>query len=161
MENDHEFKPASAEPIESAIETILKAVPEEQKGEALKALMIIKEESFEGPIPSPSIFKEYESTLPGSADRILKMAESQQSHRIELEKSAINSQMKQGERGQFFGFVIFLFCIALTIVFILFDMKTFAGIFATGTMAVLVGLFIHGKVEIKKDLKSKKKSTEE
>ena len=68
--------------------------------------------------------------------------------------------MRQGERGQVFGFIIFLIGIALTIVFIWFGMKTFAGIFATGTMAVIIGLFILGKNEIRKDLKSKRRIKE-
>lgn len=33
------------------------------------------EESFEGPLPHPSILKGYEVVLPGSADRIIKMTE--------------------------------------------------------------------------------------
>lgn len=160
MENNAEKPLMQTETIDSAIDTILKAVPEEQKDEAIKALMIIKEEAFEGPIPPPSLFREYEATLPGSADRILKLAESQQAHRIEIEKTAVNSQMRQGERGQVFGFIIFLIGIALTIVFIWFGMKTFAGIFATGTMAVIIGLFILGKNEIRKDLKSKRRIKE-
>lgn len=96
MENNAEKPLMQTETIDSAIDTILKAVPEEQKDEAIKALMIIKEEAFEGPIPPPSLFREYEATLPGSADRILKLAESQQAHRIEIEKTAVNSQMRQG-----------------------------------------------------------------
>ncbi len=156
MKNNSEKITSPPDTVDSAIDTILKAVPEEQKGEAIKALMIIKEEAFEGPIPPPSLFREYEAILPGSADRILNLAEKQQTHRIEIEKSAVNSQMKQGERGQIFGFIIFLIGIALTVVFIIFDMKTFAGIFATGTMAVIIGLFILGKREIRNDLKSKK-----
>lgn len=158
MGDNSEKHQSPAETVDSAIDTILKAVPEDQKGEAIRALMIIKEEAFEGPIPPPSLFREYEAILPGSADRILKLAEAQQSHRIEIEKSAVKSQMKQGERGQLFGFAIFLIGIALTVLFILFDMKTFAGIFASGTMAVIIGLFLLGKREIRNDLKSKKQA---
>lgn len=57
MENNAEKPLMQAETIDSAIDTILKAVPEEQKDEAIKALMIIKEEAFEGPIPPPSLFR--------------------------------------------------------------------------------------------------------
>ncbi|WP_278925353.1 DUF2335 domain-containing protein [Staphylococcus auricularis] len=39
-----------------------------------------------GPLPDPKDFEEYEEVLPGSADRIVKMAEKNQSHRIEIEK---------------------------------------------------------------------------
>jgi len=43
-------------------------------------------EEFAGPIPPPSMMKQYEETLPGSADRILKMAENQSEHRQWMEK---------------------------------------------------------------------------
>ena len=41
---------------------------------------------FSGPIPPPNIIKGYEEVLPGSADRILAMAEKQSNHRQEMEK---------------------------------------------------------------------------
>lgn len=34
--------------------------------------------SYSGPLPHPSSFQQYEDTLPGSADRILKMSENEQ-----------------------------------------------------------------------------------
>lgn len=46
--------------------------------------------TFNGPIPPPQHFKEYEVILPGSADRILAMAEKEQSHRHSWEKSHLN-----------------------------------------------------------------------
>ncbi|UPJ58774.1 DUF2335 domain-containing protein [Bradyrhizobium sp. 192] len=39
-----------------------------------------------GPIPSPESFGGYEKILPGSADRILKMAEKEQGHRQDWER---------------------------------------------------------------------------
>lgn len=39
-----------------------------------------------GPLPDPEDFKKYEEVLPGSANRIMEMAEKNQTHRIELEK---------------------------------------------------------------------------
>ncbi|WP_373565396.1 DUF2335 domain-containing protein [Bradyrhizobium diazoefficiens] len=39
-----------------------------------------------GPIPSPEQFGGYEQILPGSADRILKMAEKEQDHRHDWER---------------------------------------------------------------------------
>ena len=40
---------------------------------------------FHGPLPPPDIIREYESILPGSADRIFALAESEAVHRRELE----------------------------------------------------------------------------
>ncbi|PTI88169.1 DUF2335 domain-containing protein [Staphylococcus simulans] len=38
-----------------------------------------------GPLPDPKDFKEYEKVLPGSANRIMEMAECNQKHRIDIE----------------------------------------------------------------------------
>lgn len=56
-------------------------LPEERK-KAEIAFAI--EESWAGPLPSPEDFKMYEDTLPGAAERILCMAESQQQFQREV-----------------------------------------------------------------------------
>lgn len=141
---------------EQAVETIMSIVPEDKRNEALHALLVIRrEESFEGPIPHPKMFKEYESILPGSADRILAMAEKQQEHRMGLEKTAVEGQVKSNLRGQIIGFIVLVLGLVLSVVFAFLGMKTFAGSFATGTIVVLVSLFVGGKTSIKKELKDK------
>ena len=140
---------------------LLDMIPEPRKKEAMsiiKDLVVMHEESFSGPIPPPSILKQYEEMHAGSADRILKMAEKQSEHRMELEKKAIGGQVDQSKRGQIFGFVIvFLFIIAAFAFAYFFDMKEFAAKFLTWTMVIIVGLFISGKVISFKDLKDKSK----
>jgi uncharacterized membrane protein len=58
------------------------------------------------PLPPPSELASYNEIIPQGADRIMKMAEAQSSHRIEIEKKVILSQQGQESKGQFFGFVI-------------------------------------------------------
>lgn len=140
---------------------LLDMIPEPKKEEAksiIKAMVVMQEESFSGPIPPPAILKQYEEMQPGSADRILKMAEKQSEHRMELEKKAIGGQVDQSKRGQVFGFILALVCIAVAFCFALFlDMKAFASGFLSVTLVVLVGLFLNGKVSMGKDLREKSK----
>jgi uncharacterized membrane protein len=42
---------------------------------------------FSGPVPPPDLLAGYESVLPGSAERIIRMAETEQSHRHGREQS--------------------------------------------------------------------------
>lgn len=140
---------------------ILGLVPENKRksvDEDLKSLMIMTrhEESFSGPIPHPDMFKKYEDVLSGSADRILKMAEEQQVHRMRLEDAAIRNQLKMNKRGQIFAFVIFILGLGLSVIFAYVGMKTFAGIFATVTIVTIIGMFINGKRAIGKDLANKR-----
>lgn len=52
---------------------------------------------FMGPIPPPSVLKEYEQLLPGAANRILEMAENQVKHRHEIENKQINIEISQNQ----------------------------------------------------------------
>lgn len=125
--------------LERAQEAVLlDMISEPHKEEAkslIRAMAVMNEESFSGPIPPPSVLKQYEEMQPGSADRILKMAEMQAEHRMELEKKAIGGQVDQSKRGQVFGFILALVCIAVAFCFAWFlDMKTFASAFLTVTL---------------------------
>lgn len=71
--------------IKSALETL----PPEKRQPALRAVHSLEMRITSGPIPSPEVFREYEDILPGSADRILAMAELQQAHRHSLESDVI------------------------------------------------------------------------
>ena len=69
---------------------MLNNIPQESRAEFLRALVqyrleIEQVEQYSGPIPHPSIVERYEHTLPGSADRILAMAEERQAANIRLE----------------------------------------------------------------------------
>ena len=55
------------------------------------------------PIPAPAEFEHYERVLPGAADRILTMAEKEQSARISLKEQQHRSAVKTYGRGQYLG----------------------------------------------------------
>ena len=70
---------------------------------------------FSGPVPPPSILQEYDSAIPGSAERILKMAEEQSHHRQELEKMMVEAEIRDGHSGVLFSFILGIGCIAVSI----------------------------------------------
>ena len=79
-------------------------VTEEKKEEILKVFLtsfssVSISESYSGPIPHPDILVKYDSVITDGADRIMKMAENQQSHRIGIESRIINSQSNQSKLG--------------------------------------------------------------
>lgn len=147
--------------MENPDKVILSAVPENKKKEVEEALMVIRGEMYSGPIPPPEALARYEEIQSGAADRIIKMAEKQQEHRMSLETKAIGGQIDQSKRGQIFGFIVILLCISVAVFFaVAFGMTTFAEIFLTVTMVILVTLFITGKNVMRKDLKEKSKDQE-
>ncbi len=111
--------------------------------------------SFSGPLPPPETLAQYNLTLPGAAERILAMAEKQQEHRQDLEKTTVYSNAGAQKQGLYLGFVIALVTIGGGIWLIS------TGKEATGLAAVitplcgLVGTFIYGKYIQKKELSDK------
>lgn len=71
-------------------------------------------QDFTGPLPHPSILAGYDQVVPGSAERILVMAEKQLDHRINTESFIAHEQMKQSSRGQHYAFFICSFALAIS-----------------------------------------------
>ena len=55
---------------------------------------------FSGPLPPPDALEKYERVSPGAAKRIIAMVETQNSHRHELEKTFVDNEYKQENKGQ-------------------------------------------------------------
>ena len=55
---------------------------------------------FSGPLPPPDELEKYERVSPGAAKRIFAMAETESSHRRELEKSLVDNEYKEASKGQ-------------------------------------------------------------
>jgi uncharacterized membrane protein len=81
---------------------------EPDKAKRDKIISIFAQSFHSGPLPAPETLKKYDEIVPGLAERIVKMAESQGAHRIELEKSVIKNQISESKRGQYFALFIAL-----------------------------------------------------
>ncbi len=112
---------------------------------------------FSGPLPPPEVFQKYELILPGSADRILKMAEDQSTHRRDLEKTVVGGEQFRANKGLWFGFIIGMTTIVGGLFLIYFDKQWQGFIFSLGGLVALVGTFIFGKKEKESDLSQKEK----
>jgi uncharacterized membrane protein len=112
-------------------------------------------ESFSGPLPPPEVLDRYNQILPGAAERIIVMAESQHAHRLGLEKHVIHSNVSAQRLGTILGFVV-----AMTVIiggtWLVHDGKSGQGLAAIlSALAVLVGTFIYSKHEQQKELAKK------
>jgi uncharacterized membrane protein len=61
---------------------------------------------YQGPFPSPETLRQFEQLVPGSAEKLFNMFESQAMHRMSLEKSVISSDIRDGNLGLWFGFIV-------------------------------------------------------
>jgi uncharacterized membrane protein len=111
--------------------------------------------SFSGPLPPPETLDRYNQILPGAAERIITMAESQHQHRQGLETLVIHSNVKAQKLGTILGFIV-----AMTVVlggmYLVHEGKNAPGLAAILTaLASLVGVFLYSKREQQKDLAKK------
>lgn len=114
--------------------------------------------AYQGPIPSPAQFRAFEEVLPGSADRILAMAENQSSHRMRLEAFAIPQQHIQSNRGQIFGFILGLVGITASAAVGIWGHWIVGVAIAGGSLGVLTVSFVFGKSDTKRQIAAKRQN---
>ncbi len=112
-------------------------------------------QQWQGPLPHPDWLAGYEKVVPGLADRLMQCFENQVRHRIAIEGTAINGNVKAQNNGQWFAFVI-----ALSILAFAFYLASLGhvgwGIALTMTdLAALAGTFIYGRYSQTQERKTK------
>lgn len=100
--------------------------------------------SFSGPLPPPEVLEHFNRVVPGSADRIIRMAEEQFAHRTELEKKVINSDIARSKWGQILGFTIAIVGLVVSALVAIYGSAIAGGFIGVGTLASLVGVFMYG-----------------
>lgn len=88
------------------------------QGEVKKVVMEMIQGEFSGPIPPPNIIEGYEKVLPGSADRIISMAERQSEHRQKMEQKMINAESRDSLLGVVFAFILGIGCIVAAVIMV-------------------------------------------
>ncbi|HEY4500407.1 MAG TPA: DUF2335 domain-containing protein [Candidatus Paceibacterota bacterium] len=111
---------------------------------------------FSGPLPPPEILKKYNDIVPGAAERIIKMAEDQSTHRKELEKKVIDSDISRSKWGQVLGFFIAIIGLVVSLIATIYGSTTVGAIIGTGTLVSLVSVFMYGSKTRSKEREIKK-----
>ena len=138
------------------------ASPDDAKQELIEAAHDIKEgvteirSVFSGPMPPPDLLRQYEEIIPGSAERLLAMAEREARHRHTMEQTALQAEVElnqqllhghqEGEkRGQRFALTIALVAIIGGLCTVI-EGHPIAGTLFGGTgLGLIVIAFIRGK----------------
>ena len=120
-------------------------LPEEAKIAYLEA------QSFQGPLPPPSLFGQYEQILPGSADRILILAEKEQSHRHKWESDVLVAQKSDVGRGQWMGFGLGMAGLIVAFFCSYFGFPVVAAASIGTVLAGIVTAFLKGRPNAEKD----------
>ncbi|MDE7168706.1 MAG: DUF2335 domain-containing protein [Mucispirillum sp.] len=100
-----------------------------------------------GPLPQPCDLEYYEHIVNGAAERIIKMAENQQEHRIRMETSVIRTSNNARLLGIIFAFILGFSCLTLSAYAIYMDKMGYAFTVTIGSMVSLAIAFVKGKLK--------------
>jgi uncharacterized membrane protein len=107
--------------------------------------------SYSGPLPPPEQLAGYERVLPGSADRIPSMAESQATHRQELEKTVVGGAHRRSWWGLWLGFVIAVVVFVLGTIMVMTGHDAAGATVMTIDVATLAGVFVFGRIDQRRE----------
>ena len=93
----------------------------------------------------PAILEGYERLVPGAAERILAMAESDTKHQHAIAFSALNAAEGEVKRGQIFAFIIGLAAHLSSMIALYIGSSVVAGTIGCTTVVGLVSVFIKGR----------------
>jgi len=110
--------------------------------------------SFNGPLPPPPILQGYDDIQPGFAERIVSMAESESAHRHELERKALDADIKGTEKeflerriGQILAFLIVIIMAGIATYLAVIGREIAASVFGGPAIAAIVGAFLTRRKE--------------
>lgn len=110
----------------------------EDEAEVLLESLIVRE-SHQGPLPPARELKNYDLALPGAAERIVAMAEREQSHRHGLESTMVNAEADLKKRGQWIALAALVAMLAIVAYF---GFLGQAGAGAALGSAIIVGVVV-------------------
>jgi hypothetical protein len=111
--------------------------------------------SYSGPIPPPHLLREFNDSIPNGADRIMKMAEQQSTHRMDLETKVVTANNRDALLGVIFAGIIGII-IVIGSMFLIYNNKNIQGLGILFTSAVAyIGVFLKSKSRDDKNLKEK------
>ena len=106
--------------------------------------MIASAEMMSGPLPPPRTLQEYETIIPGAANRIFEMADRQSEHRIQLEKAVVNGDSRRSYLAMIAAFILSALVIGGGI-YLVATGHDWAGASLIGMNLVgLAGIFVYG-----------------
>lgn len=101
-------------------------------------------ELHQGPLPPPDVLGGYESVVPGAAERILRMAEQEASHRQNLEKALTQRDSNRSLLGVIGAVVVALAAFTLAGYAFYLEQPLAGSVLGGIDMAAIVGVFIYG-----------------
>ncbi len=117
------------------------------------------EQHFSGPIPPPELLAQYNQVVENGADRIMRMAELQSSHRMELEKNIVDASIKRSNQGLYLGFTLALVCILGGIIITINGQNVVGITSILIPLGAIVSIFVYTKERDRENKENKTRKT--
>ena len=112
-----------------------------------------------GPIPPPQILQQYNSIVPNAAERIVRMAEKQSDHRMDLERKVVNSDVVKSYAGMIFAAIIALYGLYIAKEISINGNPWAAGIIAALDLGGLISISIYNVLIQKKERETRREDS--
>ncbi len=130
--------------------------PSRPSGELLRTISIA--EISTGPLPSPKVLKEYDALIPGTAAKIIAMAEVQSNHRQDIESRVVRTRTINSRLGLIFGLLIGLASLAAATLSAINGSSLVGSVIGVSGLASLVGVFVYGSQQQRQERQERLKT---
>lgn len=114
---------------------------------------LVVSEHFQGPLPAPKHLRQYDEIVSGAAERIITMAEKEQSHRHSYEDFDLKVVNNQIVTGQWMAFILTLIFAGIAVWLILSGFEVVGSVIFGTTIIGIATVFIVGNKKPKDDNK--------
>lgn len=118
-------------------------------------MQVVQASFLSGPLPHPDILAKYSTVVTNGAERLMQMAENQQTHRHDLEKAVIHGNVRSEKRGQIFGLIVSVLGLAAATYLTAIGKQVVGGIIGTVDLVSLASVFVIGKTKQRSELAAK------
>lgn len=136
------------EVIERQVERLLEGKVQRRELSAVTAKIteLVVSEQFSGPMPHPRHLRQYEDVLPGSAERLMAMAEEALNHNTNMSNKVVEAEIADAKRGMRFGASLFALLIACAFASLFVtESEVVPGLFLGAAAIGAIGAFIKGR----------------
>ncbi len=121
-------------------------IPSTQRQQVVQRItQMMQSEKFSGPIAHPRHLEAYDKIVPGSAERIIRMAEKAQDHNISMEQKIVGAEISDQRLGMVLGFSVLLILVGSAVWAGFADNNVLAGLLLSTAVVGSVAAFIKGR----------------
>lgn len=142
---EDESDPDDTSGLRDAIDKALRPVVRGRRGAAVQRVVSVMHEYYQGPVPHPQHLREFEEICPGTAERLVRMAEKQQDANIEITRNSQNAENRDRTLGMVFGFLSFCGLIVGGIICAADGQPWLGGLFLAASTVGIVAKFVNGR----------------